>query len=93
VIDVNDFCRMIKRRLKDFGLALLYSPHSFRVTTLTDLFEPGVSSVDVQHLAGTLIGAPLGFTTAGSARAKEHRGEDFRIGHDWRPLCAISVKD
>jgi integrase/recombinase XerD len=43
---------MMKRRLKDFALPLLYSPHSFRVTTLTDLFEQGVHSEDVQHLAG-----------------------------------------
>jgi hypothetical protein len=35
-----------------FALPLLYSPHSFRVTTLTDLFEQGVHSEDVQHLAG-----------------------------------------
>ena len=32
--------------------APLYSPHSFRVTTLTDLFEQGVPSEDVRHLAG-----------------------------------------
>jgi integrase/recombinase XerD len=51
-IHVNDICRMMKRRLKDFGLSLVYSPHSFRVTTLTDLFEQGVNSEDVQHLAG-----------------------------------------
>jgi integrase/recombinase XerD len=51
-IHVNDICRMMKRRLKDFAMLLLYSPHSFRVTTLTDLFEQGVSSEDVQHLAG-----------------------------------------
>jgi len=51
-IHVNDVCRMMKRRLKDFGMPLLYSPHSFRVTTLTDLFEQGVPSEDVQHLAG-----------------------------------------
>src|SRR6266699_1498423 len=36
-IHVNDICRMMKRRLKDFGMPLLYSPHSFRVTTITDL--------------------------------------------------------
>jgi site-specific recombinase XerD len=51
-IHVNDICRMMKRRLKDFDLPLLYSPHSFRVTTLTDLFQQGVHSEDVQHLAG-----------------------------------------
>jgi integrase/recombinase XerD len=51
-IHVNDICRMMKRRLKDFGMPLLYSPHSFRVTTLTDLLEQNVPREDVQHLAG-----------------------------------------
>jgi integrase len=30
-IHVNDICRMMKRRLKDIGLPLLFLPHSFRV--------------------------------------------------------------
>lgn len=51
-IHVNDICRMMKRRLKDIGLPLQYSPHSFRVTTITDLLEQGVPLEDVQHLAG-----------------------------------------
>jgi integrase/recombinase XerD len=51
-LPVNDICRMMKRRLKDIGLPLLYSPHSFRVTTLTDLLEQGVPLEDVQDLAG-----------------------------------------
>lgn len=51
-IHVNDICRMMKRRLKDFGMSLLYSPHSFRVTTLTDLLNQNVPREDVQHLAG-----------------------------------------
>lgn len=51
-IHVNDICRMMKRRLKDIGLPLLYSPHSFRVTTITDLQEQGVPLEDVQRLAG-----------------------------------------
>jgi integrase/recombinase XerD len=48
----DDIYRMMKRRLKDFGMPLLYSPHSFRVTTLTDLLEQGVPREDVQNLAG-----------------------------------------
>ena len=51
-IHVNDICRMMKRRLKDIGLPLLYSPHSFCVTTITDLLEQGVPLEDVQRLAG-----------------------------------------
>jgi integrase/recombinase XerD len=48
----DDIYRMMKRRLKDFGLPLLYSPHSFRVTTITDLLAQNVAREDVQHLAG-----------------------------------------
>jgi integrase/recombinase XerD len=51
-IHINDICLMMKRRLKDFALPLLYSPHSFRVTTITDLLEQNVPREDVQHLAG-----------------------------------------
>jgi integrase len=51
-IHVNDICRMMKRRLRDIGLPLLYSPHSFRVTTITDPLEQGVPLEDVQRLAG-----------------------------------------
>lgn len=49
---VNDVCRMVKRRMKDAGLASRLSPHSFGVTTITDLLEQGVPLEDVQHLAG-----------------------------------------
>jgi site-specific recombinase XerD len=51
-IYVNDTCNMIKRRLKDIGLPLLYSPHSFRVTTITDLLDQGVPLENVQRLPG-----------------------------------------
>ena len=51
-IHVNDVCRMMKRRLKDAGLPEQFSPHSFRVTTITDLLGQGVPLEDVQRLAG-----------------------------------------
>jgi integrase/recombinase XerD len=35
-------CRMMKRRLKAAGLPGHFSPHSFRVTTVTDLLEQNV---------------------------------------------------
>jgi integrase/recombinase XerD len=44
---VVDVCRMVKRRLKDAGLPTRLSPHSFRVTTITDLLEQGVPLEDV----------------------------------------------
>jgi integrase/recombinase XerD len=49
---VVDMCRMVKRRLKGAGLPARLSPHSFRVTTITDLLEQGVPLEDVQRLAG-----------------------------------------
>ncbi|HLK63269.1 MAG TPA: tyrosine-type recombinase/integrase [Bryobacteraceae bacterium] len=47
-----DICRMVKRRFQDAGLSARLSPHSFRVTTITDLLEQGVPLEDVQRLAG-----------------------------------------
>jgi site-specific recombinase XerD len=47
-----DICRMTKRRLKTAGLPGQFSPHSFRVATVTDLLEQNVPLEDVQHLAG-----------------------------------------
>jgi site-specific recombinase XerD len=51
-VHVVDICRVVKRRLKDAGLPTRLSPHSFRVTTITDLLEQGVPLEDVQRLAG-----------------------------------------
>lgn len=48
----GDLGRMVKRRMRDAGLPSRLSPHSFRVTTITDLLEQGVPLEDVQNLAG-----------------------------------------
>lgn len=48
----GDMGRMVKRRLRDAGLPDRLSPHSFRVTTITDLLSQGVPLEDVQNLAG-----------------------------------------
>ncbi len=45
-------CLLVKRRLKDAGLPSRISPHSFRVTAITDLLKQGVPLEDVQYLAG-----------------------------------------
>jgi len=45
-------CELVKRRLKDAGLPSRISPHSFRVTGITDLLTQGVPLEDVQYLAG-----------------------------------------
>lgn len=44
--------QMMKRRLQDAGLPELFSPHSFRVTVVTDLLNQNVPLEDVQYLAG-----------------------------------------
>jgi site-specific recombinase XerD len=45
-------CELVKRRLKDAGLPRRLSPHSFRVTGITDLLAQGMPLEDVQRLAG-----------------------------------------
>src|SRR5262245_45839410 len=45
-------CELVKRRLKDAGLPSRLSPHSFRVTGITDLLAQGMPLEDVQRLAG-----------------------------------------
>jgi site-specific recombinase XerD len=45
-------CELVKRRLKDAGLPNRLSPHSFRVTAITDLLTQGIPLEDVQYLAG-----------------------------------------
>jgi integrase/recombinase XerD len=45
-------CELVKRRLKDAGLPERLSPHSFRVTVITDLLSQGIPLEDVQYLAG-----------------------------------------
>jgi site-specific recombinase XerD len=47
-----DIARMIRRRVAVAGLPSRISPHSFRVTTITDLLIQGVPLGDVQYLAG-----------------------------------------
>ena len=48
----DDVRRMLKRRLKEAGLSSQFSPHSFRVCTLTDLLKQEIPREDVQYLAG-----------------------------------------
>ena len=48
----GDMGRMVKRRMRGAGLPARLSPHSFRVTTITDLLSQGVPLEDVQFLAG-----------------------------------------
>jgi site-specific recombinase XerD len=51
-LTANDMSRMVKRRIRDAGLPNRFSPHSFRVATITDLLCQGVPLEDVQQLAG-----------------------------------------
>ena len=51
-MDSRVVCDLVKRCLKRAGLPLRLSPHSFRVTAITDLLTQGVPLEDVQYLAG-----------------------------------------
>jgi hypothetical protein len=42
----KDKCRLVKRRLREAGLPPDLSPHSFRVTTITDLLDQQLSLED-----------------------------------------------
>ena len=44
-------CELVKRRLKAAKLPERLSPHSFRVSAVTDLLTQGVPLEDVQYLA------------------------------------------
>lgn len=48
----GDIWRMVKRRLREAALSPRFSPHSFRVATVTDLLNQGVPLGEVQYLAG-----------------------------------------
>lgn len=48
----GDMSRMVKRAMRQARLPAHLSPHSFRVTTITDLLSQGVPLEDVQNLAG-----------------------------------------
>jgi hypothetical protein len=43
-----DICHMMKRRLKGANLLTDFPPHSFRVTTITDLLEHNAALDDGQ---------------------------------------------
>lgn len=51
-LEAHGIRRMLKRQLHDAGMPELYSPHSFRVTVVTDLLNQNVPLEDVQYLAG-----------------------------------------
>jgi site-specific recombinase XerD len=51
-MNVTQVGKMMKRRLREASLPSDLSPHSFRVTTITDLLDQGVPLEDVQRLAG-----------------------------------------
>lgn len=51
-ITPGDIHRLLKRRLADANLPTHFSPHSFRVTVITDLLTQSVPLESVQNLAG-----------------------------------------
>jgi len=61
----GDLGRMVKRRMKDARLPERLSPHSFRVTAITDLLNQGVPLEMCNILRGIAMRARLGFTIGG----------------------------
>lgn len=57
--------QMMKRRLDDAGLPQLFSPHSFRVTAVTDLLNQNVPLDDVSTSPATPAQQRHGFTIEG----------------------------
>ena len=77
--------QMMKRRLEDAGLPELFSPHSFRVTVVTDLLNQNVPLEDVQYLAVMLAPPPRAFTIGDGARPAGYRRENLYLGERWHP--------
>ena len=73
-------CELVKRRLKDAGLPERLSPHSFRVTAITDLLTQGVPLEDVQYLAGHSRAAnDAALRPAAEEGDAEYRRADFDL--------------
>ena len=51
-MSTGDIARVVKRQCRRIQIPRHVSPHSFRVTTITDLLGQGVPLEDVQHLVG-----------------------------------------
>jgi integrase len=72
--------QMMKRRLEDAGLPELFSPHSFRVTVVTDLLNQNIPLEDVQYLAGHSSPTTMRVYDSPSPEGHaEYRGEDFDL--------------
>ena len=81
-----DICRMMKRRLKAAGLPGHFSPHSFRVTTVTDLLEQNVPLEDVQYLAGHADPRTTRIYDRGGARSRGTSSNGSRSDSLFLPL-------
>jgi hypothetical protein len=69
-IHVNDICRMMKRRLKDIGLPLLYSPIPSASPPSPTCWSRASRSKTCSAWPGTPIRAPPASTTGASARSR-----------------------
>ena len=89
-LTTKDVCRMVKRRLKDAGLPSRLSPHSFRVTGITDLLTQGVPLDDVQYLAGhSSPRTTEALRPAAEEGDAEHRGADFDLDNPWLTITLV----
>jgi integrase/recombinase XerD len=85
-------CELVRRRMKDAGLPGHLSPHSFRVTAITDLLGQGIPLKDVQYLAGH---AEPRTTSLYDLRMKkglaENCGADFDLGAFLTVACMAAA--
>jgi integrase/recombinase XerD len=79
---VEDVCRIAKHRLRDADLPDVLSPHSFRVTTITDLLEQGSRSKAYSDWPATATLAPAGslIVDRRRSRARLPSGLRFELG-------------
>ena len=76
----KSICELVKRRLKDAKLPDRLSPHSFRVSAVTDLLTQGIPLEDVQYLTGHSGPAhDAALRPAAEEGHAEHRGADFQL--------------
>jgi hypothetical protein len=78
--------QMMKRRLEDAGLPDFFSPHSFRITVVTDLLNQNVPLEDVQYLAG------VAFASDGDSATSDVGipVSDRLAGFDWNNKLAAA---
>jgi integrase len=84
---------MLKRRLKQAGLPAHYSPHSFRVTGITNLLENDGTLQAAQRIAGHADSRTRNSMTAGGQKVllEDMGGFDIKALFEY-PCCRPVLK-